>query len=174
MGRSQGAVFLQTDNATQAIPTASGHGLRRSGDTGPILGHRVSPHDEAVGTKSEGNTLEDNIDTPVHGATCPKPILHQEIAEKQLDGEVLDSDGVKFVTHSCLFLSSCAPDISKRYMRSHRKLLFLLSTIVALIAIIIQYASETEVPHGSIGLIRPGWAQHRNEGWQYQWGDRGR
>jgi hypothetical protein len=162
MGHSQGAVFLQMDNATQAIPTASGNGLepvmaRRPGDTGPIFSHGVLPHDEAIGTKSEGITVEDNIDTPVHGATHPKPMLHQETAQKQLDGEGLDS-GVTFVTHLRLFSPSLAPDISKRYMRSHRKLLFLSSTIVALIAIIIHYASETGVPSSSIGLIRPGWA----------------
>ena len=52
------------------------------------------------------------------------------------------------------------------YMRSHQKLLFLFSTIVALLAILIQSASEAALPHSTLRLTRPGWAQHRNEGWQ--------
>ncbi len=59
------------------------------------------------------------------------------------------------------------------YMRSHRKLLFLSSTIIAFLAILIQYASESAISHSSIGLTRPGWAQHRNEGSQYVQGGTG-
>lgn len=60
------------------------------------------------------------------------------------------------------------------YMRSHRKLLFLSSTIIAFLAILIQYPSESVISHSSIGLTRPGWAQHRNEGSQYVQGGTGR
>jgi hypothetical protein len=60
------------------------------------------------------------------------------------------------------------------YMQSHRKLLFLSSTIIACLAILIQYASESAISHSSIRLTRPGWAQHRNEGSQYVQGGTGR
>ena len=53
------------------------------------------------------------------------------------------------------------------YMRSYRNPLFLSSTIVAILAILIQSASETALPLSGNRLKRPGWAQHRNEGWQY-------
>ena len=53
------------------------------------------------------------------------------------------------------------------HMRSYLNLLFLSSTIVAILAILVQSASETALPRsGNSRLTRPGWAQHRNEGWQ--------
>lgn len=44
------------------------------------------------------------------------------------------------------------------------KLIFLLSTIVAFIAVVSQYKLGPEMLHRGTGCIRPGWAHHRNEG----------
>jgi hypothetical protein len=164
----------QTGEFAMAIPTASDYGPEptvrraschvmgpRSGSPGHLFfTHGATP--QAHRTKS-GVVVEGNIDAPVHGATHTKPMLHQATAEKKLDGKGLNISMLKGLN---LWLTCTLT--SGKYMRSHRQLLFLSSIIVALIAIVIQYASETEVPGSSIRLIRPGWAQHRDEGWQYQ------
>ncbi|KAH9971300.1 hypothetical protein BGW80DRAFT_1321506 [Lactifluus volemus] len=56
---------------------------------------------------------------------------------------------------------------SMRYRRSHQKLLYMLSTIVALVAIVISYTLEPKTLYDNARYTRPGWARHRNEGWQY-------
>lgn len=53
-----------------------------------------------------------------------------------------------------------------RYTRLDQMLVFLLSTVVAFTAFVIQYELGPEMPHSGIGLMRPGWAHHRNEGWE--------
>ena len=72
-----------------------------------------------------------------------------------------------YVTEPHPTVTVTVPDQWMPYMRSHRNLLFLSSTIVAILAILIQSASETALPRSGnrLTLARPGWAQHRNEGW---------
>lgn len=61
--------------------------------------------------------------------------------------------------------SSSPLDISDRYTRSNQKLIFLLSTIVALIAFLIQYELVQEMSHGSAEIVtRPSWAHFRDKG----------
>ena len=69
-------------------------------------------------------------------------------------------------------LSSSSPgalDISGRYTRSSQKHIFLLSTIVALIAFLIQYELVQEMSRRSTEIdkeieTRPGWAGYRDSG----------
>lgn len=77
----------------------------------------------------------------------------------------------KFATHPHSLLSLCYLNIPMPYMRSRRKLLFFSLTIVALTGIVIQLALEMEAPRSSPGSMSPGWAQHRNEGWEYHKGE---
>jgi hypothetical protein len=91
----------------------------------------------------------------IPGAARIKPIAHC-MANQPLEGNRLKAVG--FVPPSCFL------DISKPYILSHQRLIFFLSTAVGLIAIVIAYRSEPEIPHSSMGSIRPGWAQHRSEG----------
>ena len=102
------------------------------------------------------------------------PVPYRETEQRlHASDNVPNADDAKIVTRSDTFLSRCALkfSISMTYMRSHLNLLFVLSTIVALMAILIQLVLEPEmarkVPHSSSGSIRPGWARHRNEGWEY-------
>ena len=141
-----------------------------SKDTAPVKDNAPAEGDAPTegDAPAEGDAPTEG-DTPAEdNAFAPAP--HQEtLAEQRLHDDVPDADDAKFVTRSDSFLSWCALNISMTYMQSHLNLLFVLSTIVALMAILIQLALEMaqDVPRSSSGSIRPGWARHRNEGWEY-------
>lgn len=79
-------------------------------------------------------------------AAGTKPTLQQE------EGEDSNANGDQVTPPS----SSSSPlDISGRYTRSSQMLLFLLSTIVALIAFLLQYES-VQTSHRGAGIIKPG------------------
>jgi hypothetical protein len=58
-------------------------------------------------------------------------------------------------------------DDSAQYTCKHQKIMFVLSTVIALITIVILYVLEPEMPQGGIGYIRLGWAWHCSGGWQH-------
>jgi hypothetical protein len=86
--------------------------------------------------------------------------------------DIRSAEGVAPAEHD-LPASGDIPDLRSSnmpYMQSHRKLLFISSTIVALMAIVVQLTLEMEVIRSSSGLTRPGWARHRDESWEYHRG----
>ncbi len=59
---------------------------------------------------------------------------------------------------------------SGKYLCFHQKLmLIILSIIVGFVAILVQHALDSENRRSSVSL-RPGWARHRSEGWDYMRG----
>ncbi|KAI0291438.1 hypothetical protein BC826DRAFT_1022943 [Russula brevipes] len=130
--------------------------------TGFISHHMVGPQWDSVLNPDvaclelNSHQADKQLDsTTIPSATHIKPIQHC-IAPQLLDGSRPNAIGFVPSSH---FL-----DISKPYMLSHQQLIFFLSTAVGLIAIVIAYRSEPEIPHSSMGSIRPGWAWHRSEG----------
>lgn len=118
-------------------------GLQQDGvpNSNPIAEHQV------VGRPSG--------DVSVPNVAGTKSTLRQAV---QQCGEVSEDNGAQVAPPPSF---SSPLDVSGRYTCSNQTLLFLLSTIVALIAILIQYKLP---PHRSTGIIRPGWARYRNEG----------
>ncbi len=119
----------------------------------------------------EGLQMDDVVagrpsdDGSVPNVAGTKPGLHQA-ARQHLEGDVSDADGAQAAPPRSYFSFSSPLDISGQYTRPNQKLIFLLSTVVAFIAIVIQYELGPEMLHRSAGRIRPGWARHRNEGWK--------
>ncbi|KAI9442069.1 hypothetical protein F5148DRAFT_1349141 [Russula earlei] len=68
------------------------------------------------------------------------------------------------------YMQSHGTKKSRFWCDSHQKRLFFVSTIIAFIAIAIQFALEADVPHNDDGHSRPGWAQHRSDGWEHGYG----
>ncbi|KAF8271561.1 hypothetical protein EI94DRAFT_1698106 [Lactarius quietus] len=130
--------------------------------TGTVLHHMENWHQDSVSNSSSaaeavshqvvGSPLGD-VSTPT--ATSAKPMPQQE------EGEDSDVHGAQVAPPS----SSSSPlHISGQYMCSSQMLLFLLSTIVTLIAFLLQYESVQEMSHRGTGIIKPGWTHYRKEG----------
>lgn len=119
---------------------------REGGEASNENGTQVAP-EQAVGPRLDGVSGGASAGT--------EPTLQQE------GGEDSSANGRQVALPS----STSSPlDISERYTRSNQKLLFFSSTIVALIALLLQYELVQEMSHRSTRIIRPGWARYRNDG----------
>lgn len=139
---------------------APAEGVVPADDNGPIDDMAFEDN-----VPAEGGAPTEDIAPAVGNALIAS---HQE-KDKLLHGDVPGTDA-KFMACLDPFLSLRDLNTSMPYMLSHQKLLFLSSTIVALMAIVVQLALEMEVPNSSSRSTRPGWARHRDEGWGYHRG----
>ncbi len=104
-------------------------------------------------------------DVSIPNVTGTGPVLHQAM-HQHLGGNIFDVDGAQVAPPKSYFSPFGPLDIPGQYMHLNQKLIFLLSTVVAFIAIVIQYELGPEMLHRSTGLTRPGWACHHKEGWK--------
>lgn len=105
----------------------------------------------------------DNVSVPNVAGAKSRP--HQ-MTYQHLGFGNSGANGAQVVAPSCYFSSSSGLLVIFRpYTHPNRMLIFLSSTVVALIAIVIQYELGPEMPHNGTVLIRPGWSRHRSEGW---------
>jgi hypothetical protein len=134
--------------------------------TGTVPHHAENTQRDGV---SNSNPAADSVSHQVVGspsgdvsvpyATGTEPTLFQAV--QQQGGESSNTNSAQVAPPS----SSSPMDISGRYTRSNQKLLLLLSTIVALIAVLIQHELVQEMSHRSTEIAtRPGWARFRDKG----------
>jgi len=145
-----------------------------------IVPQQVDPHLDIVGEGAstefvphhmEGLQLDGVVasrpsdDVSVPNVAGTRPVLHRA-THQHSGGDIFDVDGAQVAPPESYFSPSSPLDTPGQYTCSNQKLIFLLSTVVAFIAIVIQYELGPEIPHRSTGLTRPGWARHRKEGWK--------
>ncbi|KAH9019107.1 hypothetical protein EDB85DRAFT_2154009 [Lactarius pseudohatsudake] len=121
------------------------------------------PNIDAVGKHS--------TDVPVggYGATDTSSALKQG-EDQQFDGDISDADVAKLVPPSSSFPLARRPNISGEYSGLHPRLIIISSIFVGCVAVVIQYVLESKKRRSNTGFIRPGWARHRSDGWQYHEG----
>lgn len=114
-----------------------------------------------------------STDVPVggYGAADTSSALNQG-EDQQLDGDISDADVAELVPPSRSFSLARHSDISGEYSGLHPRLIIILSIFVGFIAVVIQYVLESKKQRSNTGFvsIRPGWARHRSDGWQYHEG----
>lgn len=135
-----------------------------------IIGHNTAPVQSDVlefnpAAKPVLPSLESHP-SDADGVSVPdvagiKPGWHQ-VLHQDLGGDDSNVDGAQSAPPSCYlsFSSHFRP-----YTRSDQILVFFLSTVVAFIALVIQFELGPEMLHRGTGLMRPGWARHR-KGWE--------
>ncbi|KAH8977231.1 hypothetical protein EDB86DRAFT_1273778 [Lactarius hatsudake] len=139
-----------------------------------IVPQQVDPDLDTVGDNGSTGFVQHHTESlQLDGAVASHPsgiasvldVNDAKAAQHEAAHQHSDADGAQVAPP--LDISSSSPlDTSERYTRSNRKLIFILSTVVAFVAVAIQYELGQEMSRRSTGLIRPGWARHRKEGWK--------
>lgn len=142
------------------VPHSDIHGDGDSAASVQLNTLNFTPVAEMVLPRFQSCPSDDASVSNVAGAR-PHQVTHQH-----LGGSNSRANGARDAAPSCYFSLSGLLVIFGPYTRLNQMpLIFSLSIVVALLAIVIQYELGPEIPHNGTGLIRPGWARHRNEVW---------
>ena len=128
------------------------------GSTAFVILNSNSAHDLIL--RPAESRPSDSVSIPCVSGTRPelKQATHQHST-----GDNSDVNVTRVAPPSC-YLSFPSPlGTFGRYTCSKRRLIFFLSTVIAFIAVAIQYQLGPEMPRTG---LRPGWVRHRNEGWK--------
>ena len=155
------------DGTELPIPSCSPVPRRSVVDSPSTLNQEAGQQVDGDTSNTNGAELSIPSRPPVHRRrTVHTSALSQE-ADRQVGGKASNANAGR--AESSLPSRSFLP--AQRSYLLNERLTYVLSVVVVIIAIVVQYALYLEKGRGDAGFIRPGWARHRSEGWQFLHGD---